>query len=934
MSDLRFEILGPLRILGEGQEIALGSTQQRTVLAVLLLHANRPLSRQELIDAVWGEAAPAYALNLAQKHISTLRRLLEPGRSPHAPSRLLTWTDHGYLLNLPPGSLDLWEFEQAVRQAKTAADPDDAAALLAGAAGLWRGPLCDGLITPLLDAERYRLEELRLDAAEERVRIDLSRGRHHELVPELRALVTAHPLRERLHAQLMLALYHSGRQAEALAAFHRARNLLLTELGVEPGPHLRQAQAQILQAPAAPVPTGFPAPAQLPYGLPHFAGREAELERLDALCRGGNAVLITAIGGMAGVGKTSLAVHWAHRVRRRFPDGQLYVNLRGFDPSEPAMEPAEAIRGFLDAFGVPSRQLPISLPAQTALYRSLVADRRLLIILDNAADAEQVRPLLPGSPGCLVLVTSRDQLSGLIAAEGAQPLPLDLLSPEDAWRLLAQRLGEQRVAAEAAAVEEIIALCGRLPLALAIVAARAATRPHFPMSRLARELRGSGDVLDALHSADRSTDIRSVFSWSLLRLPAAAQRMFRLIGLHPGTEFSLHSAAALAAGTVRETRARLTELADAQLVMEGQTGRFRCHDLLRAYALDLTMKHEAKAERRAAVQRVLGHYLQTAFAAERLINPFRDPPDMPPPDPCVIPVPLASADEAMTWFAAEHAALLAAVDNASVHRFDGLCWRLAWAISTYLDRQAHWHDLAGTGGTALAAAGRIDDLTGRAQSHRGIARAHARQNRHDEARHHLHSALALFDELGDQIGQAYAHRNIAAMLDAQNRDHEALKHAARALELYRASGHKAGLADALNAVGWFECRVGEHRRGLDHCREALALHEELHDLGGQAQTWDSLGYAHHHLGDIATALTCYERAISQFRALGDRYNEAVAYSRMGDAHQAGGDDHGARAAWRRSLAIFAEIGHSEAGRLQARLVTPGIRGPQSRSRSG
>jgi DNA-binding SARP family transcriptional activator/Tfp pilus assembly protein PilF len=941
---VRFELLGPLRAWLGSAELGLGSLQQRAVLAVLLLNANRPLSREQLIDAVWGEAPPAYALNLLQKHVSGLRRALEPGRSPRTPSRLLSWTDAGYVLAVPPHRVDLGVFEAEVERARAARAEGNlarAAEALHAALRLWRGPVCDGLTCPLIDAERERLAERRVDVLEDRIDLDLALGRDLELVDELRRLVARHPWRERLRVLLMLALYRSGRQAEALAAFHDARRHLIDELGIEPGPQLRRVHEQILAAdprlatpPVAIAPAGvrLPPPAQLPYGLPDFIGREAELARLDALCEavaGGAArpVVISALGGMAGVGKTALAVHWAHRVRHRFPDGQLYVNLRGFDPSGPAMPPAEAIRGFLDAFSVPPDRIPTSLEAQAALYRSIVADQRVLIILDNAENAEQVRPLLPGSPTCLVLVTSRDQLSGLVAAEGAQPLPVDLPPEPDARRLLARRLGEDRVAAEPDAVEEIIEMCARLPLALAIVAARAATRPQLTLSALAAELRAAKARLDAFHSTDRSTDIRSVFSWSLQRLSRTAQRLFRLLGLHSGPAISLYAAASLAGVRPADARAALAELTRANLVTEQAPGRYGLHDLLRAYAAELAQTAESEDERRAAVHRCCDHYLQTAFPADRLINPLRDPPDVPPPRPGVIPVDITDPDEAMKWFTAEHAVLVAAVRQAHEYRLDECCWQLAWAVTTYLDRQAHWRDLAAVQRAAIASAERAGDRLGEAVSHRGIARAWERLDRYDDAERHLLLALARFEELGDKAGQAYAHRSLASMGEALGRYAEALDHALRALELYRAEDHRAGMADALNAVGWFHCRVGDHEQGLARCREALALYEELGDLGGRAQTWDSLGYAYHNLGDQAEAVRCYEEALALFRELRDRFDEASTLIRLGDAYDAMGAVDRARAAWHQSMTIFTEIGRADAREARARLVRSRRRSP-------
>ncbi|MEV0619071.1 BTAD domain-containing putative transcriptional regulator [Nonomuraea sp. NPDC050404] len=932
---VRFTVLGALRAWLGDDELVLGSLQQRTLLAVLLLRANRPMSREQLIDAVWGPSPPAYAVNLVQKHVSALRRVLEPHRSPRAPSRTLTWTDIGYLLSVPKDLLDLHLFESEVERARAARSEGDlalAARILAAALELWHGPACDGLSCPLIDAERARLDERHADVMEDRIDLDLTLGRDFELVGELRTLVAQYPWRERLRVLLMLALYRSGRQAEALAAYQEARRHLNEELGIDPGPQLRRMHEQILAAdpsltpaPAGPAPAArLPAPAQLPYGMPDFVGRDAELSRLDDLCPSGSVgafrpIVISALAGMAGVGKTTLAVNWAHRVRKWFPDGQLYVNLRGFDPSGSAMKPAEAIRGFLDAFAVPPPQIPVSLEAQAALYRSLLADQRMLLILDNAENAEQVRPLLPGAPGCQVLVTSRDQLAGLVAAEGARLMTVDTLSPEEARELLARRLGAGRVRAEPEAVDEIIALCGLLPLALALVAARAATHPGFPLTQLAAELRVADGRLDAFHSSDISTDIRSVFSWSLQRIGHLAQRLFRLLGLHPGPDITLYAAASLAGVRPADARAALSELTRANLLIEHAAGRYTFHDLLRAYAGELARNVESAASRRAAVHRDCDFHLQTAFPAERLLNTLRDPPEVAAPRPGVTVVDITTPEEAMRWFEAEHRVLLDVVAQAAELRLDVCCWQLAWASGTYLDRQGHWRDLADVANTGLASAERCKDRLGQALAHRDVARAALRLADHDAADRHLRAALRLFDELGDLAGQAYTHRNLAATLEPQGRDVEALHHAQRALELYRAVDHEAGTADCLNAVGWFHIRVGDHEQGLLCCQEALVLHEKLGDVGGRAETWDSLGLVHHRLGDHRQAVACYEQALQLFRELADRYNEACTLTRLGESHDAMGAIEAADRAWHEALGIFTEIRHAEAQRTRARL---------------
>jgi tetratricopeptide (TPR) repeat protein len=511
-------------------------------------------------------------------------------------------------------------------------------------------------------------------------------------------------------------------------------------------------------------------------------------------------VVISAIGGTAGVGKTALAVYWAHRVADRFPDGQLYVNLRGFDPGGSVMDPAEVVRRFLHALGVEPQRLPADLDAQVALYRSYLAGRRMLVVLDNARDTAQVRPLLPGAPTCLVLVTSRNQLSGLVAADGAHPITLDLLLLEEARELLTRRLGADRVAAEPDAVAEIIVHCARLPLALAIVAARAATHPHRPLHTLASEMRETRDRLDMLTTDDPHTDVRAVFSWSYQALTPEAARLFRLLGLHPGPGISAPAAASLAALPVSRVRPLLAELAGAHLIVEPTPGRYTFHDLLRAYAVEQAHAFDPDQQRHTATHRALDHYLHTAHTAAVLLEPARDLITLTTPQPGVTPEHPADHQQALAWFAAEHAVLLAAVDHA---------------------------------------AGEFDT--------------------HTQLRH----ALDLHRQTGDRTGQAHTYLNLARLRERQGHYAEALDHARQALDPYRAAGDRRGQANALNAVGWLNALLGDHQQALTACQRALTLHQELDDHYGQADTWDSLGYAHHHLGRHAEAIACYQRALAR-----------------------------------------------------------------------
>jgi tetratricopeptide (TPR) repeat protein len=652
-------------------------------------------------------------------------------------------------------------------------------------------------------------------------------------------------------------------------------------------------------------------PRQLPAAVRHFAGREAELAALAGQLADGDAagtVVISAVGGTAGIGKTALAVYFAHQVAGQFPDGQLYVNLRGFDPAGSPVTPAEAVRGFLEAFEVPAERIPVSPGAQAALYRSLLAGRRVLVVLDNARDAGQVRPLLPGAPGCMVVVTSRSQLVSLITAEGASPVTLDLLTAAEARQLLARRLGADRVAAEAPAVEQIITSCARLPLALAIVAARAATNPRFPLASLASELRGARESLHALHGGEAAADARAVFSWSYQQLSPAAARLFRLLGLHPGPDATACAAASLAALPVDEARGLLAELARAHLVTERSPGRFTFHDLLRAYATGQARAQDTADDQQAAISRALDHYLHTAHAASLRLHPRLVPLTLPIPPPGVLPEEQPDGDAAWAWFDAEHPVLLAAIDQAAATGRDAHAWQLAWTLLDYLDRQGRWDDLAAIQRTALNAARRHNDRPGQAHAHAGIGVACRWLGRYDEAYAHLQQALTLFAELGDTTGQGQVHTVLGGVLEYQNRFTDALWHNRQALALFCTAGDRRGQAKALNNIGWHHSLLGDHQEALAHCAQALALSREVGDRRVEAYILDSLGYAHHHLGDYKQATDYYRRSLARYEEYRNRYNMASVLDHLGDALDAAGDHPAARTAWQQALAILDHLG--------------------------
>ncbi|KAB8175709.1 tetratricopeptide repeat protein [Microbispora catharanthi] len=910
MATAWFGILGPMDVRLDGRPVVLHGPRQERTLAALLLDAGRVVTVDQLVDVVW-EEPPASARRQIQDLVTRLRRMLvDAGAAPG----LITTQRAGYLLQPGEHGLDTRTFEAVAAAARQTADRDPAGAVAAyrEALSLWRGAFLAGMRGWAFEGAARIWQERRLAVVEECLALELSLGRHGEVTAEALALVEQHPFRESLVELLMRALHGSGRLADALDAYRALQQRLADELGLDPGADLRRLHDTLLRSQAGPAATTVrPArhvAAMLPPDVYGFTGREGELARLDALlARAGEqptALVVAAVTGAPGVGKTALAVHWAHRVRDRFPDGQLYVNLRGFDQSGRPMTPVEAMRAFLDALGVPTDRVPAGIEAQTGLYRSLLAGRRTLIVLDNARDAEQVRPLLPGGPGCLVLVTSRDQLPALIAAEGAHPVRLGLLSDTEARELLAHRLGGERVTADPGATAEIIARCARLPLALAVIAARAATHPDFPLAAIAGELPAVHDNLDAFDAGGPGTQVRCVFSWSHQALSPGAARMFRLLGLHPGPDFGVRSAAGLAGLPVERARPLLAELCRAHLLTQHVPGRYTFHDLLRAHAVELTQAFTPEAERRAATHRLLGHYLHAAHAAAVLLNPHRDPLlPAPPPTEGAADEPPRDRETAMAWFTAESAVLVAAIPHAAAQGFDGHAWQLAWAVADFLDGRGMRHEHLAVQTTALAAALRAGDRLGTACAHGGLGRAHALTGRFDEARGHFELALNLYGELGEPTGQARVHLNLSTMHGRQGHHQDALSHAAQALALYRAADHLTGQARAFNAVGWSHARLGDHEQALDHCRQALDLHRRLGDVLGQADACDSLGHACHRLGRHEEAVSWYERAVELFREAGHRHHQADPLTRPGGGRCGDGPADAAE----RALAILEEL---------------------------
>jgi tetratricopeptide (TPR) repeat protein len=664
-------------------------------------------------------------------------------------------------------------------------------------------------------------------------------------------------------------------------------------------------------------------PRELPPAAGPFIGRARELAALTGLlARPGpeapGTVVISAIGGTAGVGKTALAIHFAHQIASRFPDGQMYVNLRGHDLLGAPVAPQAAIRGLLDSLGMAPGRIPPGPDAQERLFRSLLAGRRMLIVADNASDEQQVRPLIPASPGSMVLVTSRNQLTGLAASDGARLLSLGVLSHEEATKLLTVRIGAVRAAADPEAVSEIARLCACLPLALTVAAARATSRPGFPLAALAAELRCSATRLDLLDSGDPAASVRAVFSWSYQQLTPGVARMFRLLGLHPGPDISIPAAASLADRGEPEARRLLAELARAHLITEHAPGRYAFHDLLRVYAADQARAADSDADRREAIGRMLDHYLHTAAAAALLLSPTAEPVVLAPPRPGAAAGQLADYPQALAWFESEHQVLLAVLSLAAGSGFDSHAWQLPWAMVIFLLNRGHWQESAATQRTALAAATRLSDAAAQALSGRLLANSCIAVGDHDQALGHFASSLRLYQRLGNRLGEAKIHQGLSVLAGGQGRYADALGHNEQALRLFQAIGDMGGQAATLNGIGWYHCLLGDYQQARAFCQQALALSEKAGHRQLKGHVWDSLGYAEHHLGNHAEAAVCYERALSSFRESGDRFPEADTLTHLGDTRHAAGELALAREAWQQALAILDDLQHPDADLVRAK----------------
>ncbi len=918
---MEFRILGSLEAFAGGVPVRVPAGRPRAVLAALLLHANRVISAQQLTDVLWGSAPPRTARVAVQNHVKRLRDTLgDSGRA-----QILT-RPPGYLIALSEDELDLTCFESALESARAAAREDSwetAAEQARAALELWRGePLADVESEVLAARELPRLTEMHLQAVETRIEAAIHLGQGSDFVGELRRLAAANPLREHLRALLMSALHASGRQAEALSVYQEARAVLVTELGAEPGLELRELQHRILagepglhQQQTAASRTAGPdrvVPRELPAVVPHFVGRGPEIASLTSLLGDGSqqpAVVISAIGGTAGVGKTALAVALAHQVANQFPDGQLYVNLRGFDPDEP-LPATEALASFLRALGVPGKDVPEDTDERARRYRSLVAGRRILVLLDNARDADQVRPLLPGTAGCAAIVTSRDALAGLVARDGARRLELDLLPLADAVKLLEALIGK-RVADEPGAAAALASRCSRLPLALRVAAELAATRPTDTLSGLVAELQDLRGRLAALDvGRDQRTDVRAVLSWSYQQLSPPVARAFRLIGMHPGADLDAHAVAALLDGPVADSRYAITQLCRAHLLQPSVPGRYGMHDLLRGFARDLSAGLEGTDEQRAALTRLFAYYQSLAAAAMDILFPAEAQLRPRVPSAAAMTPALSNEAEAKTWLDREGANLVAVAVYCAGHGWLTNASDLAATIFGYLIAGSHLSEALTISSQTLEAARRTDDLAAEAVSLHGLGTIAIEKGRFRDAAGYYEAALDGYRRCGDRLGEARILHNLGLTEHLLHNHISALGYFRAAIVTYRDTDSRLGGAHALCCLSSVETDLGSYDDASEHLQRAAQVFREANDQVGEACAMSRIGELCLRQGQLGQAASLLEQAVTFYRGSGQAAGGmAKALTLLGEVSLSRGEYHQAIGFLRQALAGCRQAGY-------------------------
>ena len=964
---MRFRLLGPVEVRAGEDWLGIGAPKWRSVLAALLIHPGQIVSADTLISELWRDDPPARAANLVSIYVLRLRRLMDD-----PDGHLLVTRAPGYQLRVSGDDTDALLFEVMVRDGRrafAAGDPEGAASRLTEALALWYGrPLADVPPTPLVEAEAERLAELRLGAVELRITAELTLGGHDQAVAELRRLLADHPLREGLWLLLMRALDGAGRHAEALEVYGQARDAISEQLGVDPGAELRQLHAQLLAkdtaAPAGVISAGIvpagtgtarpvkpgagsdepaeprpargarragPSPAQLPADVADFTGRDEQVKRLSDLLSGTGAsgdpgaVRIAVVAGAGGLGKTSLAVHAAHRVRRRFPDGQLYVDLLGATAAP--LLPADVLARFLRDLGVDGRDIPVDEDERAARYRTTLARRRMLVVLDNARDAAQVRPLLPGSASSAVLVTTRSRMPDLASTK---LVDLHVLDDDEALQLFVKVVGEERAAAEPEATAELLDACAGLPLAIRICAARLVTRSGWTVRALAGRLHDEHRRLDEMRAGDLA--VRASFQVSFASLPPSTDkqgidpaRAFCLLGLWQGPSISSAAAAALFGVPEYSAEDALEVLVDTHLLESVAQDRYRFHDLLRVYAAERAADDLLAAERDAAVTRLLTWYMRTADAGATAVAPQRyNVPLDAAADDDVLPLSFATSEEALAWYDDERANLVAATRQAAGSGLHEIAWRLPAPLFQMFSSRGNWADCIATSRIALESARQAGNRQGEAWILNNLGDALG-FTRHSEGIDYLERSLAIRREVGDRMGEAQSANNLADAYHWLGRTDEALELYRRALELNRAVGYRLGEGIALVNLGWMLVDLGRAGEAVDYLRQAQEAFAEIDYVDGVGYALHILGRCHLSLGRDAEALSCLHEALASHRASGNRGRQAATLTTLGTAQNRVGLAAEARESWTQATAIFTELGDlAEAEKVRAEQAASGI----------
>jgi DNA-binding SARP family transcriptional activator/tetratricopeptide (TPR) repeat protein len=922
---MRFEarLLGPWEFLDGTKQVPVPAGRLRVLLTSLLLSANETVNVDTLVDQLWPEHPPMRVRNSLHIQLVRLRKLLGPGLIHTKPGG-------GYLLEIDPGCVDVHRFRDLLRQGKVATSPQTELRLLHKALELWRGTPFADLYSTWLDREvTPRLTEEWFAATGRRIELELAAGPPEPLIAELRDLIDRYPNRESLWLQLITAMYRAGRRAEALETFQEVRSTLRDELGIEPGTALVTLQQQILldgtppPKPAKPAPPlasrtqAVAAPKQLPHDIPRFTGREAELAVLDELLANAASKAtptIVSIDGAPGVGKTTLAVHWARRIAERYPDAQLYLNLRGYGPGDP-LTPEAAAEALLRALGVDSERIMDDLDTRSALLRSTLAGRKPLILLDNALDATQVRPLLPGGAG-LVIVTSRNQLRGLSIRDNARRVTLNRLVRRQSIQLLAATVGEQLITEEPAASTALVELCDHLPLALAIVSERASRAGS--LANVVAELEDEQTRLSSLDTGegDSHSNLRAALSWSYRALDTPAAALFRKLGLHPANDIDVQSAAALADVPAATAQACLDQLVATHLAEQRRPNRYELHDLIRLYATELSAE-DGESDRDAAIHRVLGWYLHAAVSADRQLHATRRRDFLAPYEPVIPPPRFASNAEAAGWFEQEHECLRSAVQWAARNGYPEYAWRIGISMTTYLDHSIPWREGLELLETANAAAKHSGELIGEAYTLNSLGCIYLDMRHWATAKTLFERSFARFLAVSNRLGQAMTMGNMSLAYAELGHGEAAQRYASRAAEMFEELGQTRGLAVNLDNLGVALTVSGKYQQAVESFRRALAINDRDADLDLAGWNWHNLAKAYCHLRDYPNATHAFRQTISIHRARGNRRWEAIVLADFGSMLAEAGHPKIAHAMHQMALVTLNEFADPRAQQIEA-----------------